>query len=386
MNRVSFNMLQMARAFVVLLFLMNSSFANTPWVVGLVADTSTVARASGLAISKGLQLAIDEINENGGLLGRPLVLEVLDHRTNPARGVVAVEELLDRDDLLVIIAGGHSHVALKTLSMIENHPVIMLGPWASATNLVRAGDVPSYFFRLSVRDEWAAEFILEQAQAQNCSRLGAILVLNDWGRSNFAALQAASEVVGVSINRLEWITRNSKKVPLLVQSMIEDGIDCLAFVSGTEDAVTLTTEIAKYPEAKRPAILAHWAVSAGDLQGLVSPDVIDKVDIKVLSTLDIDQPKTEKGEQFASTFLRRFGAMDNPKPFQGSAHAYDILSMYALVVEQQGTADASVIRDALKRVDRFDGVMKAYQQPFSGELNEALTQDDYVFLQYKNAP
>ena len=59
---------------------------ESPIFVGLNADMSSGSAQAGEAIKRGLLIAIKEINDNGGVLGRPLELKVFDHRGNPARG------------------------------------------------------------------------------------------------------------------------------------------------------------------------------------------------------------------------------------------------------------------------------------------------------------
>src|ERR1043166_5008372 len=65
--------------------------------LGLVAAMSGQSAKSGEAIVRGLSLAIDEINASGGLLGRKVELIVRDDESNPAKGVVAARELVQRE-------------------------------------------------------------------------------------------------------------------------------------------------------------------------------------------------------------------------------------------------------------------------------------------------
>src|SRR5262245_13054562 len=64
---------------------------------GLVAAMSGQSAKSGEAIVRGLSLAIDGINAKGGVLGKKLELLVRDDESNPAKGVVAARELVQRE-------------------------------------------------------------------------------------------------------------------------------------------------------------------------------------------------------------------------------------------------------------------------------------------------
>ena len=92
-----------------------------PIVIGLDADMSKGAAQSGEAIRRGLVLAIEQINGRGGVLGRPLALEVRDHRGTPARGRDNIEDFAAMDDLVAVVGGIHTPVALAELEAIHRH-------------------------------------------------------------------------------------------------------------------------------------------------------------------------------------------------------------------------------------------------------------------------
>src|SRR4029079_3981040 len=61
--------------------------------IGLVTALSGQSARAGEAITRGLQVAIDEINAKGGVLGRKLELLRRDDESTPAKGVIAAREL-----------------------------------------------------------------------------------------------------------------------------------------------------------------------------------------------------------------------------------------------------------------------------------------------------
>ena len=73
--------------------------------LGLVAAMSGQSAKSGEAIVRGLSLAIDEINAKGGLLGKKVELLVRDDESNPAKGVVAARELVQREKVAALFGG-----------------------------------------------------------------------------------------------------------------------------------------------------------------------------------------------------------------------------------------------------------------------------------------
>lgn len=78
----------------VALFCVTSTISNAEQLfIGLDADVSGNSKIGGIAIKRGAQLAIDEINASGGIKGKQLSLLIRDHKGNPARGLTISKQL-----------------------------------------------------------------------------------------------------------------------------------------------------------------------------------------------------------------------------------------------------------------------------------------------------
>jgi len=87
--------------------------SKEPVKIGLSAAVSGGSAASGEAIKRGLQIAIDEINAKGGVLGgRKLELVIRDDEGNPQKGVTIARELVEREKVAAVFGGLHTTVAL----------------------------------------------------------------------------------------------------------------------------------------------------------------------------------------------------------------------------------------------------------------------------------
>src|SRR5881227_4434493 len=83
-----------------------AAHAADPIKIGHVAALSGGSAQSGEAITRGLTVAIDEINAKGGLLGgRKLELVQRDDESVPPKGIVAARELISREKVVAIFGG-----------------------------------------------------------------------------------------------------------------------------------------------------------------------------------------------------------------------------------------------------------------------------------------
>jgi branched-chain amino acid transport system substrate-binding protein len=94
------------------------ALAQEPIRIGLVAALSGASAQSGEAITRGLAIAIDEINAKGGLLGgRKLELVSRDDESVPPKGVVAVRELISKEKVAALFGGIDTPVGLASVTV-----------------------------------------------------------------------------------------------------------------------------------------------------------------------------------------------------------------------------------------------------------------------------
>src|SRR3977135_2144857 len=98
--------------------------AADPIKIGHVAALSGGSAQSGEAITRGLTVAIDEINAKGGLLGgRKLELVQRDDESTPPKGLTAARELIFKEKVAVIFGGIDSPVALAMVPLLNKEKV-----------------------------------------------------------------------------------------------------------------------------------------------------------------------------------------------------------------------------------------------------------------------
>src|SRR6202022_2470892 len=96
------------------------------------AALSGQSAKSGEGITRGLTIAIDEINAGGGVLGgRMLELVRRDDESNPAKGQTAARELIDKEGVAILFGGIDSPVSLAIAPLVNAAHVPFMGVWAA---------------------------------------------------------------------------------------------------------------------------------------------------------------------------------------------------------------------------------------------------------------
>ena len=356
-----------------------------PILIGLNAAMSGAIGQSGEAIRRGAQIAIEEINTSGGVLGRKLKLTIKDHRGVPARGVDNIDSFAELENLVAVLGGLHTPVALAELKPIHRHKLIYLGPWAAGTPVVDNGYEPNFVFRISARDQFAGGYLIDKALERGFRKPGLLLWRTGWGRSNKKAMTAAMSKTNIKPAGVEWINTSQKSVTREINKLIGSGADVIMLVANAPEGLTVIREMAARPKEQRVPIISHWGITGANIVKK-DPQAFRDVDLTFLQTYSFFEPTfREKAERFKKAYCASFGACRSNAQIispVGSAHAYDLIHILKLAIEKAGTVDREKVRSALEELGRHDGLVRIYNPPFSADRHDALDVSDFRLCRY----
>ena len=368
-----------------LLLSVNSGFSAEPLTIGLDADLKSGSARSGIAIQRGMVLAMDQINNAGGVLGRKLTLVARDHRGNPARGVANMETFSAMPNLVAVVGGLHTPVALAQLAKIHEHRIIYLSPWAAGTPVVENGYNPNYVFRVSVRDQLAGPFLVRQALESGYRKLGLLLEQTGWGRSNNQAMRAALKERELEPVGIQWFLWGAKDMAGHIRALKEAEADIIMFVGNAPEGASLVKQMAVLPEKDRLPIISHWGITGGRFSDQAG-DGLEKVDLKFLQTFSFLSPSfPDRAEAVLSAYLSKWPETGSARGVfapAGTAHAYDLVFILKAAIEKAGTTEADKVRDALEHLGPYNGLVRNYDPPFSPERHDALDANDYRLARF----
>jgi len=381
----------MIRLFVLVVILLSSAglvrsapvlAAPSPVLIGLDAEFGHRTSTSAQAVQQGLEIAIAEINQAGGVLGgRPLELVVRDNRSLPARGVDNLRELAAMPDLVAVFGGKFTPVYVESLPVVHELGLLLMDPWGSGDKITQHDYVPSYTFRLSLRDSWAApvmlRFALETYQAR---QLGLLLPNTAWGRSNQAAIAKAAAANGQTLVGEKWYNWGDKSLIHLYQELHAAGAQAILLVANEAEGAILAREVAALPPGQRLPILSHWGITGGKFAELAGPG-LHELDLSVVQTYSFIGRSDPVALRVLAALRQGYGiaSAEEIKSPVGVAHAYDLMHLLARAIDQAGSTDRAAVRAALEQLGPYDGLVKHYERPFTPERHDALSMAE-VFM------
>ena len=360
------------------------AFAADPIKIGQVAALSGASAQSGEAITRGLAVAIDEINAKGGVLGgRKFELVQRDDKSSPPKGLIAARELIFKEKVAAIFGGIDTPVALAVVPLVNKEKMPYMGVWAAGTGITRNGAKPNYVFRVSAVDLLVDVKLLQYAnQKFGSKKPGLMLINNPWGESNEKGLVAADkENSNVEIAGIEkFENADVDMVPQLTR-LKEKGAHSIILVVNTPPGAQMMKSRERM--GWKAPVVSHWGISGGRFPELAGATAGDAHFVQTYSFFGKLNPT---GERVLAALKKKYPQVKGPEDIfapVGTSNAFDAMHLLAQAIEQAGSTDGDKVREALENLKSpYQGLIKTYNKPFSADDHDALGPDDYIMVRY----
>ncbi|WP_375458358.1 ABC transporter substrate-binding protein [uncultured Enterovirga sp.] len=150
---------------------------------------------------KGIQLAVEEINAKGGVLGRKLNVITKDDGGKPADAVTAANELVSREEVVMIAGGFFSNIGLALADYAKQKKMFYLAGEPLTDAMVWSGG-NRYTFRLRPSNYMQAAMLAEEAAKLPAKRWATIAPNYEYGQS---AVKVFKEILSKKRPDIEWV-------------------------------------------------------------------------------------------------------------------------------------------------------------------------------------
>ena len=352
-----------------------AAFAEQHPCIGNSVALTGPAAFGGAAVKYGAEIAIDEINEAGGVLGKKLKLIQYDDAGAPPRGVDNVRRIALSDKCIAIFGGYHSTVGLAQAGPVNEIGIPWIGTTGAGTKITENGASPNYMFRVSAKDKWVAKFLAEEALKVSKSAKVAIMYENTgWGNGALPDFKAAMEAKKKELAAAETFNWNDQDMTAQALRIRDSGADVVVTFALDREGNQILRSFDKI--GYKPTIVGAWGI-AGNLGELAGP---------LANGVRVMQTFTWMGEMDARTktvwekIKKKFDLKDPSELKMGSATAnsYDAVYILAKAIEKAGSYDWKKVHDALYTV-RYEGLVAKYDPAFDASNPE---RQDAILPEY----
>ncbi|MEO5329128.1 MAG: TRAP transporter substrate-binding protein DctP [Magnetococcus sp. THC-1_WYH] len=351
------------------------------WILGVDADFSSEHDHSGLAIKRGVRLAIDEINAGGGLRGKPITMVTTDNRGSVSLGTDNVKRLGQHWGAVAVIAGGTDPVVADQILMAKSQKMLMLIPHASSVGWMRidgnAEDETRHVFRIAA-NEYQANRILFEELIKTQGKMALMLENTRNGR------QARTIMAGYFADRrmekpmIVWFNKGQTIFLDALRTMQEAGITDIFLESSPGETRQIRATMAAI--SFNPRIISRH----GDADDQPATPGAGNYTFLQTYSFDIHSNRTAVGDTLRKRYWDLF---DGPVPghipdASTTAQAYDLVFLLAQALQRSSTSGTVGLETTMERLETHHGAIKDYVLPFSHIRHEGLVPADLTMVQF----
>jgi branched-chain amino acid transport system substrate-binding protein len=180
--------------------------SDEPIKIGVIGPFTGDGAAYGGPYRQTIQLAVDEINQNGGIDGRQVQVIYEDGACTPKAAATAAQKLVSVDNVKVILGGFCSGETLGAAPITEQNKVILFSAGSSSPDITNAGD---YVFRDFASDANSGSKIAETALGKGHKRIAILSEQTQYAQALRKVFSAQYTELGGEIVADESFTSDS---------------------------------------------------------------------------------------------------------------------------------------------------------------------------------
>ena len=327
------------------------------FTIGVMESVTGPGETYGRVAVQAKEMAVDEINEAGGINGRMLELIVEDSKCNAQDSITAYNKLTDVDGVKIILGTSCSGAMLGAAPLAEAEGVVLFSGLATNPDIANAGD---YIFRTSMSDAqlgidtgnvmWAdgirtVATITESTDYAEGVRLTSVAQFEKRGGRVLAAERYASDATDFRTQLTKLISENPDAIHVAAQAEFAGG-----------------TILKQLKELNYDGPIYSDIVPIGSTALEIAGDAANGVKAIIA---DID-PANTKGQEVLNSFRERYDYITLPW-YVGSA--YDDVYIAAECLKKTGDdQDADGFRDCLYGITWSGAIGDGYGFDSDGEV------------------
>jgi branched-chain amino acid transport system substrate-binding protein len=334
--------------------------ASSPYALALFGNSARL----------GAELAVKEINEVGGFMGRSVELVARDDKSNPEVGRQVAEELISKEKVDFTVGFCNSGVALKALDLYQTHQHVLMVPVATGSAITTKYPArESFIFRMSARDSIQSAFLVDEVVLRRGLKKVAIFAdrtgYGDGGLADLSKFLAAHKLEPVYVARFDL---GVSSLTAEMQAAKDAGAEAvIAYTVGPELAVVANARSAAHFGGLLlgPWTLSFrtvWDKSSGNAEGALMTQTI------------VPDLATERRMSFMARLKRHTGEAP-VYSVMAAAQTYDAVHLVVRAVFQaQGDTSGPALKKALENQNNaYGGVVTTHSKPFSSEDHDAFS-------------
>lgn len=352
--------------------------------IGFVGAQTGPSATMGMATCQGVELAVEEINEAGGILGKKVKFVSRDDEADPTKSKTAVMELIDKEGIQMLVASPNSTCVAASEDYVNQNKVIQIINIATNTDLIDEERYP-YTFRTMIPSSAQSKALVRIAKDAGFEKIALLGDTTALGVDGVASLREDCKEAGiVPVAEVTYKTEDADMTPV-AEKIKRAGADCvLAWTLGA-DGAKIVAALSRIDYMDELIYLGYTGLLLPNFRELAGDGIDRCFTINGTYTLkegetELDKDRQELYDKVTAKY-GKYGPGGRTTVMHMVATAYDAIYVYKWAVETAGTFDADAVKETLENKISEYPMNIGYGENkynFSPESHEAVTGKDLV--------
>jgi len=318
--------------------------AADPYWVGVTGPLSGQDAQYGEQWKRGFDLALEQINGNGGVNGHPLAYDFEDSRSDPRQAVAIAQKFVGDKRILLELGDLSSGASMAASPVYQRAGLVQFGFTNSHPDFTKGGD---YMWSTAISQAEEQPMLAHYVTKGLGFKKIAVLYLNtDWGRTSKDIFAKAALANGAQVVAVEAYQPNEKDFRATLTRVRSEEPDSMVLISYYSDGAQIVRQ-ARAAGVRTPiaAVGSVYSPKFLDLGGAAVNGVYTE------SNFFPGDPRPE-----VQSFVQRYRAKYGAEPDTFAARAYDAMILASEVIRRYG-ADRTAVHDGFSKISDVPSVI-----------------------------
>jgi branched-chain amino acid transport system substrate-binding protein len=348
--------------------------AAEPIRIGAIFSVTGPASFLGEPERNTAKMLEEDLNRDGGLLGRKVEVIVYDDESDATKAVTAVDRLVKRDRVVAIVGPSTSGSTLAIIPKAEEAKVPLLS-CAAARKIVEP--VRRWVFKVAASDILAVRKIFQDLKQRGLTKIAILTASDAYGAGGREDIKEFAPQMGIALVADEVF--GPKDTDMTAQLTRIKGTDAQAIVVwGTNPGPAVIARNRVQLRVTTPIYMSSGVASKKFIE-LAGPENAEGILLPAGRLLFEGQlPAGHPQKKVLAEYIKEYEQRFKQPVSTFGGHAWDAVMLAAQAIRSAKSAEPAAIRDALEKVRGFYGTGGGFN--FSAADHSGLTEDAFAMV------
>lgn len=312
-----------------------SASAEDAISMGAILPLTGANATAGEEMRRGAVLAVEQVNANGGVLGKKFNLIIEDSGNNVTTALNSTRKLVDVDKVPVVTGEFSSSITLPIAQYVVKQGMIHLNEASTSVKIRELGD--NAFSVVGLEDK-GNEFSSKDVWDLGLRKVAVVVPNNAYGQGVLHGFKTEFEKLGGTVIAETLYTMGQSSYRRELQQLSRSNPDAYVYTAYGQESAVINREAKELGLRDKPFYGILLSMCVSDTPAEIANGQLG---------METGSVQGDVGKAFATAFEAKYGA---PIKVSYTAYVSDAVFLTAAAINKAGSADPAAIRTALKEI------------------------------------